>query len=55
MVNGQRIVDLTGGFGVDVAHFAEQIPEVHYVERNAALADVVRFNLTHYIGAHGCF
>ncbi|UOQ65701.1 class I SAM-dependent methyltransferase [Hymenobacter volaticus] len=47
LVNGQRLVDLTGGFGVDVSYFAEQIPEVHYVERNAALADVVRYNLTH--------
>lgn len=46
LVSGQRLVDLTGGFGVDVSCFAERIPEVHYVERNAALADVVRFNLT---------
>ncbi|MBC6697075.1 class I SAM-dependent methyltransferase [Hymenobacter puniceus] len=47
LVSGQRLADLTGGFGVDVSYFAERIPEVHYVERNAALADVVRFNLTH--------
>ena len=46
LVSGQRLADLTGGFGVDVSCFAERIPEVHYVERNAALADVVRFNLT---------
>ncbi|SHK28610.1 THUMP-like domain-containing protein [Hymenobacter psychrotolerans] len=46
LVSGQRLVDLTGGFGVDVSCFAEQVAEVHYVERNAALADVVRFNLT---------
>lgn len=46
LVSGQRLVDLTGGFGVDVSCFAEQIPEVHYVERNAALTEVVRFNLT---------
>ncbi|RSK51156.1 THUMP-like domain-containing protein [Hymenobacter rigui] len=46
LVQGQRLADLTGGFGVDVAHFAATIAEVHYVERNAALADVVRFNLT---------
>ena len=47
LVSGQRLVDLTGGFGVDVSCFAEQVAEVHYVERNAALAEVVRFNLTH--------
>jgi 16S rRNA G966 N2-methylase RsmD len=47
LVSGQRLVDLTGGFGVDVSCFAEHVPEVHYVERNAALTEVVRFNLTH--------
>jgi len=47
LVSGQRLVDLTGGFGVDVSCFAERVPEVHYVERNAALTEVVRFNLTH--------
>jgi 16S rRNA G966 N2-methylase RsmD len=47
LVSGQRLVDLTGGFGVDVSCFAEQVPEVHYVERNASLTEVVRFNLTH--------
>ena len=41
----QRLADLTGGFGVDSAHFAATVGEVHYVERNAALAEVVRFNL----------
>ncbi|AHJ99232.1 THUMP-like domain-containing protein [Hymenobacter swuensis] len=46
LVQGQRLADLTGGFGVDVAHFAAAVAEVHYVERNAALAEVVRYNLT---------
>ncbi|NVO33496.1 THUMP-like domain-containing protein [Hymenobacter lapidiphilus] len=41
----ERLADLTGGFGVDSAHFAATVSEVHYVERNAALADVVRYNL----------
>ncbi|UYZ62853.1 class I SAM-dependent methyltransferase [Hymenobacter weizhouensis] len=45
LVQGQRLADLTGGFGVDTAHFAARVPEVHYVERNAALAEVVGFNL----------
>lgn len=45
LVQGQRLADLTGGFGVDVAHFAAAVAEVHYVERNAALAEVVRYNL----------
>ncbi|WP_139925635.1 class I SAM-dependent methyltransferase [Hymenobacter sp. DG01] len=45
LVQGQRLADLTGGFGVDSAHFAATVAEVHYVERNAALTEVVRFNL----------
>jgi 16S rRNA G966 N2-methylase RsmD len=45
LVQGQRLADLTGGFGVDAAHFAATVPEVHYVERNLSLVDVVRYNL----------
>ncbi|OWP64888.1 hypothetical protein CDA63_00580 [Hymenobacter amundsenii] len=45
LVKGHRLADLTGGFGVDAAHFAATVNEVHYVERHGALADVVRFNL----------
>ncbi|AYA38412.1 hypothetical protein D3Y59_15970 [Hymenobacter oligotrophus] len=45
LVAGARVADLTGGFGVDTSHFAQQVGEVHYVERNAQLAEVVRHNL----------
>ncbi|GAB3233786.1 SAM-dependent methyltransferase [Hymenobacter seoulensis] len=45
LVQGERLADLTGGFGVDSAYFAATVSEVHYVERNAALTDVVRYNL----------
>ncbi|KAA9338701.1 hypothetical protein F0P96_07725 [Hymenobacter busanensis] len=45
LVSGQRLADLTGGFGVDVAHFAAHVEEVHYVERNPQLAAVVEHNL----------
>lgn len=45
LVNGHRLADLTGGFGVDATHFAAHIPEVHYVERDAKLAAVVEYNL----------
>ena len=40
-----RLADLTGGFGADAAHFAEQVSQVDYVERDAQLAGVVRYNL----------
>jgi hypothetical protein len=45
LVGGTRLADLTGGFGVDSSYFARTVQEVHYVERNAHLAGVVRHNL----------
>ncbi|WP_232066435.1 class I SAM-dependent methyltransferase [Hymenobacter sp. BT18] len=47
LVSGERLADLTGGFGVDTSFFARQIAEVHYVERSAQLAGVVEYNLRH--------
>lgn len=45
LVSGQRLADLTGGFGVDATYFATRIPEVHYVERDPKLVAVVEYNL----------
>ena len=44
LVDGQRLADLTGGFGADSAAFATRVAQVDYVERDAALAGVVRYN-----------
>ena len=44
LVDGQRLADLTGGFGADSAAFATRVAQVDYVERNPALAEVVRYN-----------
>ncbi|GAB3569105.1 hypothetical protein GCM10027578_22930 [Spirosoma luteolum] len=38
LVNGGRLLDLTGGMGVDAWAFAERMQEVVYVERQAELA-----------------
>ena len=40
-----RLADLTGGFGADAAHFAAEVGQVDYVERDAKLAGVVSYNL----------
>ena len=40
-----RLADLTGGFGADSAHFAAQVSQVDYVERDTKLASVVSYNL----------
>ncbi|MBC6990902.1 THUMP-like domain-containing protein [Hymenobacter sp. BT491] len=45
LVDGQRLADLTGGFGVDSSFFASRVPEVHYVERDPKLVAVVQYNL----------
>ncbi|GAA4046206.1 SAM-dependent methyltransferase [Hymenobacter glaciei] len=44
LVDGVRLADLTGGFGADSAAFATRVAQVDYVERNPALAEVVRYN-----------
>ena len=41
---GQRMVDLTGGFGVDFSFMAQGFAEAVYVERQPALCDIARQN-----------
>ena len=45
LVEGQRLADLTGGFGADSVHFATRVAQVDYVERDFKLANIVRYNL----------
>lgn len=49
LVSGQRLADLTGGFGADTAAFAQTVEYVEYVERNTQLAAVVEYHL-HQLG-----
>ena len=42
--SGQRMVDLTGGFGVDFSFLAPAFQEAIYVERQTALCDIARHN-----------
>jgi hypothetical protein len=44
LLSGDTLVDLTGGFGVDCAAFAEKMKKVIYVERNAELAAIATHN-----------
>ena len=44
LVQGQTLVDLTGGFGVDSFCFAQQFKQVWYVEHQAKLAELVAYN-----------
>lgn len=44
LVNGQSMVDLTGGFGIDTFYLSDSFEESTYVERYAHLADMARHN-----------
>ena len=45
LVEGQRLADLTGGFGADTVHFAARVAQVDYVERDPKLASIMAYNL----------
>lgn len=43
---GSRMIDLTGGFGVDAYYVAQQADTVVYCEQHVPLAEIVQYNLT---------
>lgn len=45
-ISGCRLLDLTCGLGIDTIAFAEHFASVVALERDEALAEVVRYNLT---------
>lgn len=49
MPNRRRLIDLTGGFGVDFSFLAAAFRRAIYVEQQATLCEIVRHNL-HVIG-----
>lgn len=44
IVSGDRLIDLTGGFGVDDFYFAQKIKEVVHCEINTELSQIVKNN-----------
>ncbi len=44
LVSGERLLDVTGGFGVDSYYFARRIGEVTYCETDTALAEIAAHN-----------
>jgi hypothetical protein len=44
LLQGNVLIDLTGGFGVDCFYMGQSFAEVHYVEQEAALHPIVRHN-----------
>ncbi|MDN3706897.1 class I SAM-dependent methyltransferase [Myroides ceti] len=44
LISGTRLIDLTGGFGVDCFYFSQQFNEVVHCEHNTTLSDLVKHN-----------
>lgn len=44
MISGTRLIDLTGGFGVDCFYFSQHFNEVVHCEHNTTLSDLVKHN-----------
>ncbi len=44
LVGGPRLVDLTGGMGIDCLQMSEKFEETDYVERNEPLCELMRHN-----------
>lgn len=43
-ITGKKLIDLTGGFGVDTFYFSKQFEQVVHVEINPELVEIVRHN-----------
>uniref|UniRef100_UPI00404A51F7 class I SAM-dependent methyltransferase n=1 Tax=Gelidibacter sp. TaxID=2018083 RepID=UPI00404A51F7 len=44
LIHGNRIIDLTGGFGVDCFYFSKQFKNVIHCELNENLSEIVKYN-----------
>lgn len=44
LVDGKRLIDLTGGFGVDTFYFSQEVASTTYCELNANLAKIAQHN-----------
>lgn len=45
LFQGKKIIDLTGGFGIDAYFFSKQFESVIHCEQNAVLSSIVQHNL----------
>ncbi len=44
LIQGDSLIDLTGGFGVDAIYFSKRISRVYHVEQNEELSDIASHN-----------
>lgn len=46
LISGEKIIDLTGGFGVDAFYFSKQFSKVIHCEHNSELSEIVKHNFS---------
>lgn len=46
IAKGNRLADLTGGFGIDCSYMSRSFKEAIYIERNALLCDIAKENFS---------
>ncbi len=46
LIEGDTIIDLTGGFGIDCYYFSKQFKHVVHCELNSSLSEIVAYNYT---------
>jgi precorrin-6B methylase 2 len=44
IINGERLIDLTGGFGIDSFYFSKTYKHVTHIEQNKALSEIANKN-----------
>ncbi len=44
LVSGKKLIDLTGGFGVDDFYFSKRVNQVKHCEINRELSEIVKYN-----------
>lgn len=45
LMNGNTLVDLTGGLGIDDIHFSKSIKKIYYCEIKQIVADIFKYNI----------
>jgi len=51
LIQGKRLADLTGGFGIDCAYWSDAFDQVDYIEQNEELAEIAAHNFQ-VLGKH---
>ncbi len=46
LVKGEKMIDLTGGFGIDSYYFSKKFDQVTYIEQNKALVETTKHNFS---------